>query len=882
MKKKKIAKQMVAVALGMGLTVGAIPGGFINPTKVEAAYGSWAGNTISVSASKDASVSNSVVDVFKVSIPYSFSTTASLRSSPQIVIYKGSYALGDILPNTPDYTVTLPSSTKSGTGIAYISNYPYLSTTYTAFLLDGDRVYCVGSAPFTLNKTVTDSVAPTITLTPSTTSPASSVSIQYSIDDALSGVNIKKFALGNQAKTYFATGGTQLWGNTMTVTENGTYTFYAKDNAGNEAVKTITISNIVADTTPPTPATFTASTTSPTKGSVLVTINYPGDAVTKQYRVGNGTWTTYTSAVNVTENGTVVYARSADAAGNWSSESSYTVNNIDKVAPMSPLITVRDNKLTITNAVPSEIKKTQYQIGDGAWLDYNGEVTLPVGMYTVRAKSIDQAGNESDPSSYAVQIREEVQGDLQGATQAVEKAELSPSASNVNAAQSLIDALSASSDKTTLQNRLDKVKGDLAKYDTIRSEIASMQDTLNKGTATLQTIQQYKNKVQDLKTDVNGLPDTFDKATLLNQLDDLSKKLALLESVLKTQSDGGLQDVDLGDLQDQIDKLPDGEFKDNLQDKLDQAKDLNNATDLVKQAETSKNQSDVDKAKDAVNKLPDGQVKDDLLDRLDEVQKQIDDAKDLADQVADATSKVVIAEKTKSQSDVDLAKDAVNGLPNGKAKDSLLDRLEKVQKAIDADKELSDKIADAKAKVEKAEQSKSQADLDAARNAVDQLPRGTQKTELDKRLDDLQKLINKTDTAPVSSVDGIKDPTVKSVLSSVESTLAIAEKYKTRTWIVNALDKVDSIPTEIKNNPFYQQVVQDLINRANKLKNDYNSGIADQELQQKVNTATNNVQYYEKYRTAYYKTKAQSAVDALPDGETKQQLQARIDAVVPK
>lgn len=59
------------------------------------------------------------------------------------------------------------------------------------------------------------------------------------------GVSTVKYASGNKDVSYFRTSGTVVNGNLIRVTQNGTYTVYLKDNAGNEVVKTIVISDIV-------------------------------------------------------------------------------------------------------------------------------------------------------------------------------------------------------------------------------------------------------------------------------------------------------------------------------------------------------------------------------------------------------------------------------------------------------------------------------------------------------------------------------------------------------------------------------------------------------------------------------------------------------------
>ena len=76
------------------------------------------------------------------------------------------------------------------------------------------------------------------------------VTVTAEITDSGSDVVEKKWALGARNTDFFSSSGQNLTGNTFEVNENGTYTVYAKDAAGNDAVKQITINNI--DRSPPT------------------------------------------------------------------------------------------------------------------------------------------------------------------------------------------------------------------------------------------------------------------------------------------------------------------------------------------------------------------------------------------------------------------------------------------------------------------------------------------------------------------------------------------------------------------------------------------------------------------------------------------------------
>ena len=94
----------------------------------------------------------------------------------------------------------------------------------------------------TLNITNIDKIPPTITLSQNTvvTSPKT---VTAAISDNESGVSIQKWAYGDQTTDYFASNGTTFSG-TFSCENNIVCTVYAKDNAGNETVKTITVSGI--------------------------------------------------------------------------------------------------------------------------------------------------------------------------------------------------------------------------------------------------------------------------------------------------------------------------------------------------------------------------------------------------------------------------------------------------------------------------------------------------------------------------------------------------------------------------------------------------------------------------------------------------------------
>lgn len=91
-----------------------------------------------------------------------------------------------------------------------------------------------------------DTVPPEITslYLSNTAWTSGNATINVGIKEDTSGVAIKKWASGNQSKSYFASAGNTFSGNSFEVASNGTYTVYVKDNAGHETIKTINVSNI--------------------------------------------------------------------------------------------------------------------------------------------------------------------------------------------------------------------------------------------------------------------------------------------------------------------------------------------------------------------------------------------------------------------------------------------------------------------------------------------------------------------------------------------------------------------------------------------------------------------------------------------------------------
>lgn len=146
--------------------------------------------------------------------------------------------------------------------------------------------------------------------------------------------------------------------NYTTVSQNGTYTVFVKDNMGNTSTSSITVANI--DKTAPT-GTVTYDVTTPTKGNVTVTItsNEELQGVTGWNLSANKKVLTKTYSEKKTEKVII-----KDLAGN-TKEVTVTVNNIDKQAPI--LNINYSNKFTTTDDITVTITANEEIAGIAGW-----------------------------------------------------------------------------------------------------------------------------------------------------------------------------------------------------------------------------------------------------------------------------------------------------------------------------------------------------------------------------------------------------------------------------------------------------------------------------------------------------------------------------------
>ncbi|MGG0656477.1 leucine-rich repeat protein [Rummeliibacillus pycnus] len=217
------------------------------------------------------------------------------------------------------------------------------------------------------------------------------------------------------------------------------------------------------------------------------------------------------------------------------------------------------------------------------------------------------------------------------------------------------------------------------------------------------------------------------------------------------------------------------------------------ATKAVEKAESSLSQSDLNNAQSLVNNVEDPTAKANLQKRLDAVQNKINQKQALAT----ATAAVEQAESSLKTNDLITAQGLVNVLEDITAKSDLQSRLDAVQKKINQQQNEKD----ATSAVEQAESTHSQADLDKAKNLVNALPSGSVKDDLLNRLDAVQKEIDGN-----NQENSQKESDATNAVEQAESTHNQADLDHAKDLVNalpdsplkdNLLDRLDAVQKEI-------------------------------------------------------------------------------------
>ncbi|MFF2092367.1 S-layer homology domain-containing protein [Paenibacillus sp. NPDC058174] len=265
-----------------------------------------------------------------------------------------------------------------------------------------------------------------LTLTPDLTEPTQKpvqVTVKAELEGENNGVVAIKWAEGQRDAAYFANSGTDITGSSKaSFTANGTYTFYVRDKYGNEAVKTIAISNIwtgqpviqlTPDTTAPTNSQVKVAVNASAQGTgnSLIQLKWASGNRNTDYFASQGTDIRNSNSFSVTSNG-VYTVFALDKAGN-AAVKTIEISNIG--IGSKPLIsTALSTQAPVNGSVDvtviatvqaSGAKLSQLKWADGtrdaAYFDNRGSAITNGGKFTATSNGVytvyarDSYGNET-------------------------------------------------------------------------------------------------------------------------------------------------------------------------------------------------------------------------------------------------------------------------------------------------------------------------------------------------------------------------------------------------------------------------------------------------------------------------------------------------------
>ena len=134
------------------------------------------------------------------------------------------------------------------------------------------------------------------------------------------------------------------------------------------------------------------------KQKATISIKYDKNAITKQYKIDDGTLENYSSSFDVTKNGTVIYAVNTDSNGN-SKSATYTVKGLVKkldVTISTNPTTSNANEVTVTIDYDTNATSKTYTINGGTSQNYTGPFKVTTNCTIVaEAKAKEAYGKDT-------------------------------------------------------------------------------------------------------------------------------------------------------------------------------------------------------------------------------------------------------------------------------------------------------------------------------------------------------------------------------------------------------------------------------------------------------------------------------------------------------
>ena len=255
--------------------------------------------------------------------------------------------------------------------------------------------------------------------------------VSYSEDRKTATVSLSVTDEGGVASVTFAgiemsaSGGSYQ----ASVSQNGSYTVVAVDQAGNQQFATVQVSGI--DLTPPSIQVTSANNTWQKSQTVTFSVTDENSGVSTVQVTRDGAPVAYTESSGyqfvAAANGTYVIA-ATDKAGNPNTQS-VTITMVDATAPAAPLLTNGGKPVNAYNGKADSVYKTDatsfavsYQkaaegespvtvkakVDSGEYTALSADapkVTLTAGTHTVKIKTVDAAGNESAEVTYQISVQ---------------------------------------------------------------------------------------------------------------------------------------------------------------------------------------------------------------------------------------------------------------------------------------------------------------------------------------------------------------------------------------------------------------------------------------------------------------------------------------------
>lgn len=255
--------------------------------------------------------------------------------------------------------------------------------------------------------------------------------VSYSKDRKTATVSLSVTDEGGVASVTFAgiemsaSGGSYQ----ASVSQNGSYTVVAVDQAGNQQSTTVQVSGI--DLTPPSIQVTSANNSWQKSQTVTFSVTDENSGVSTVQVTKDGAPVAYTESSGyqfvAAANGTYVIA-ATDKAGNQSTQS-VTITMVDATAPAAPKLTNGNSAINPYNTKPDSVYKTDatsfavsYQkaaegespvtvkakVDSGEYTALSADapkVTLTAGTHTVKIKTVDAAGNESAEVTYQISVQ---------------------------------------------------------------------------------------------------------------------------------------------------------------------------------------------------------------------------------------------------------------------------------------------------------------------------------------------------------------------------------------------------------------------------------------------------------------------------------------------